>query len=531
MNRYKLKIFTAICSIALMTSCINDLDTEPLNKRISTSSSVFKNPASYKEFLAKLYGSLTLTGQRGEYGQPEIPNPDEGETSFMRMYWSVQEITTDECLGAWANVGVIELRGTSWSEQNPYNQLLYQRIFINIAYCNEYIREVSSRVDALPADLKNDVEMYIREARFLRALFYYYAMDLWGNVPFVTEKDAIGAFLPRQTSRTELFQYIEKELLEIAPALSAPGANEYARADQAAAWMLLAKLYLNATVYTGAERNTDCITYCKKIIDSGAYSLHNNYDELFLADNHLRRNEIIFPVAEDGNSTRNYGGMTFVIHAQVAADATMDPTGAFGINGGWGGNRFRKALVDKFEDTSGETDTRANFFTTNRSSEITNQNEFKEGYASTKFKNVTSAGDAGVNATFVDTDFPLFRLADVYLMYSEAVERGGNGGDVATAVSLINELRERAYGNASGNITESDLTLQFILDERARELYWEAHRRTDLIRFKQFTGDAYIWDWKGNVKNGTATASHYDVFPIPATDLATNTNLKQNDGY
>jgi hypothetical protein len=356
-------------------------------------------------------------------------------------------------------------------------------------------------------------------------------MDLWGNVPFVTEEDAIGAFLPEQISRAALFEYIEKELLEISPDLAAPGSNEYARADQGAAWMLLARLYLNAKVYTGTERNTDCITYCKKILDSNVYSLHNNYDELFMADNHLYRNEIIFPIAEDGNATRNYGGMTFVIHAQVSADASMDPMNTFGIGGGWGGNRFRKAFVDKFEDASGATDTRANFFTDDRTPEIINQNEFKEGYASTKFKNVTSGGVAGKNDIFVDTDFPLFRLADVYLMYAEAVKRGGNGGDLATAVSLINALRERAYGDDSGNIGEAELTLQFILDERARELYWEAHRRTDLIRFDQFTGDNYIWDWKGNVKNGTATASHYNLFPIPATDLATNTNLDQNDGY
>jgi hypothetical protein len=530
MNQYKISI-VVILSVLMMTSCLSDLDTEPLNERISTSKSVFDDPASYKEFLAKLYGSLTLTGQRGEYGQPEIPNPDEGETSFMRMYWSAQEITTDECLGAWANTGVIEFRSTSWSEQNPYNQLLYQRIFINIAYCNEYIRDVSARVDGLPAGQKEDVAMFVNEARFLRALFYYYAMDLWGNVPFVTEKDAVGAFLPKQIDRADLFTYIESELLEITPGLATPGTNEYARADQAAAWTLLAKLYLNAEVYTGTDRSTDCITYCNKIIESGVYSLHDNYDELFLADNHLRTNEIILPIAEDGDATRNYGGMTFVIHAEVAADASMDPAGSFGVNGGWGGNRFRSAFVSKFDDITGNTDTRANFFTTGRTIDIINQNNFTEGYSCTKFKNVTSDGVTGKNPTFVDTDFPLFRLADVYLMYAEAVKRGGSGGNITTALQYVNELRERAYGDTSGNIAAGDLTLQFILDERARELYWEAHRRTDLIRFGQFTGDTYLWDWKGNVKTGTATDVHYNLFPLPATDLATNTNLKQNEGY
>lgn len=531
MNRYTIKAIAFVFISMTIASCIDDLDTEPLNERISTSSSVFKEAASYKEFLAKLYGSLTLTGQRGEYGMPEIPNPDEGETSFMRMFWSVQEIPTDECIGAWANVGVIELRGMTWSEQNPYNQLLYQRVFINIAYCNEFIRAVSARVNDLPEGQREDVTRYLNEARFLRALFYYYAMDLWGNVPFVTDKDPIGAYLPPQIERAALFAYIEEELLATLPGLADPGMNEYGRADRAAAWMLLAKMYLNAKVYTGTERFTDCITYCNNIINSGAYSLHDNYDELFMADNHQLRNEIILPIAEDGNSTRNYGGMTFVIHAQLAADASMDPEGNFGIIGGWGGNRFRRAFVEKFADPSGDTDSRANFFTTDRTLEITNQNEFREGYSCSKYTNKTSTGTAGVHGTFVDTDFPLFRLADVYLMYAEAVKRGGTGGSENTALELVNDLRERAYGDDSGNISATDLTLQFILDERSRELYWEAHRRTDLIRYGQFSGDSYLWDWKGNVKEGAATDDHYNLFPLPATDLVTNTNLEQNDGY
>jgi starch-binding outer membrane protein, SusD/RagB family len=215
----------------------------------------------------------------------------------------------------------------------------------------------------------------------------------------------------------------------------------------------------------------------------------------------------------------------------VAADASMDPLNTFGVGGGWGGNRFRSAFVDKFTDISGETDTRANFFTTDRTKEIDNQNAFSEGYSCTKFKNVTSTGAAGQNETFVDTDFPLFRLADVYLMYAEAVLRGGTGGDAQVALSLVNELRERAYGDTSGNITAGELNLQFILDERARELYWETHRRTDLIRFGQFTGDAYKWDWKGNVKEGAGISDHLALFPLPASDLITNTNLIQNTGY
>ncbi len=532
MKRYRFTAGVLLLSL-LASSCINDLDTEPLNARITTSTSVFKDPASYKEFLAKLYGSMNLTGQRGEYGMPELSAPDEGTTSFLRTFWSIQEITTDECITAWGDAGLMEFHGHNWSEQNGYNQLLYQRIFINIAYCNEFIREVSKRVSGLPEAQQAEVTRFIAEARFMRALFYYYALDIWGNVPFVTEADAPGAYMPPQIKRADLYAYLEKELTNILPALADAGKNEYGRADKAAAWTLLAKLTLNAEVYLGKgnQRYTETLGYCQNIINSGVYALADRYEKLFLADNDLLRNEIIFPVAEDGNNTRNYGGVTFLIHAAVGG--SMDPVEGFGISatGGWAGNRFTNAFVKRFADPSGNTDQRAMFYTNGQTLEIDHPTVFTEGYLSTKFRNITSTGAKGQNDTFVDTDFPLFRLADVYLMYAEAVKRGAQGGDLNLAIEYINRIRARAYGDASGNITASDLTLHFILDERGRELYWEGHRRTDLIRFGQFTGDAYLWDWKSNVKGGAASDPHYDIFPIPSSDRAINTNLAQNFGY
>lgn len=532
MKLYKLSITLVMMLCLLMTACLNDLDTAPLNQQIITSKNVFDDPASYKEFLAKLYGVLTLTGQRGEYGQPEISADDEGTTSFLRGYFAIQELTTDECISAWGDAGLNDFRAHTWSAQNGYIQLLYQRVFVNIAYCNEYIREVSARVNGLSADMQKDVKLYLAEAKFLRALYYYYALDLWGKVPFVTEADAPGAYLPRQISRADLFVYIEKELQDALPELAPAGANEYARADQAAAHMLLAKLYLNAEVYLGKgnQRYTECITHCNAILNAGIYSLTENYADLFLADNARLRNEIIFPVAEDGNYSRSYGGVTYIIHAAVGG--SMDADNGFGIkSGGWSGNRFTKTFVNKFADPSGATDKRAMFYTNGQTLEIDHTIVFTEGYLSTKYRNITSTGAKGQNETFVDTDFPLFRLADVYLMYAEAIVRGGSGGDFAKAVDYINDIRERAYGNTDGNIAAADVTLDFLLDERARELYWEAHRRTDLIRFGKFAGDSYIWAWKGNVKDGAATPAYVTVFPLPASDRAVNTNLEQNFGY
>jgi hypothetical protein len=156
---------------------------------------------------------------------------------------------------------------------------------------------------------------------------------------------------------------------------------------------------------------------------------------------------------------------------------------------------------------------------------------FNHGYAVTKWKNVKSTGGAGSNATHPDTDQPIFRLADAYLMYAEAVLRGGQGGTPATALDYVNQIRTKAYGSTAGNITQDQLTLSFILDERARELYWEGYRRTDLIRYGLFTGSGYIWQWKGGVQAGIATDAKYNLYPIPDADLGANPNLVQNTGY
>jgi hypothetical protein len=508
---------------------MKDLDVKPKDPTIISSATVFDDPQAYKQFLAKLYATLSLTGQRGESGLPEIAANDEGTTSFLREYWTNQESCTDENLNAWGDQS--EHHSHSWSSQNPYVTLMYQRLFINISYCNEYIRSANDNLGKLDGGLKTEVSRYIAEARFLRAFFYQCALDLYGNVPFVTEQDKPGAYLPKRITRPELFNYVEGELKAILPLLADPGMNEYARADRAAAWALLSRLYLNAEVYTGQQKNAESITYANEVLNSGKFALHGSYPQLFLADNEKYRGEIILPIASDGNNSRGYGDVTFIIHAGVGG--SEDAANEFGIaSGGWAGNRMTPSFVtSKFADPSGATDHRAIFYTRNQTLTITHTNVFTEGYLCAKFKNITSTGALGKNTTFVDTDFPLIRLAEVYLNYAEATVRGGAGGDAIKALKLVNDLRTRAYGNSSGNITSTQLNLDFLIDERGRELYWEGHRRSDLIRFGKFTGGSYLWDWKGNVMNGKATDAHYNLYPIPASDLLLNTNLIQNKGY
>lgn len=733
----KLSVFAAAILIAF-ASCVNDLDTLPLDKDVITSVDVYAKPENYKGVLAKLYAGLAVSGQQGPHGMNDLSGLDEGFGQYLRAYWYAQEVPTDEAVIGWNDGNLRDYHDMDWTSNNEFISNLYYRIFYQVSLCNEFIRESSPEKLAergIPEASRTDIALFREEARFLRALSYYHALDLFGNVPFVTEKDMVGAFFPEQISRADLFKYVETELLAVESKLSAPGQIEYGRADQGAVWTLLAKLYLNAEVYIKQPKYTESLTYSKKIIGAG-YTLENKYQNLFLADNHKSK-ENIFTITQDGLHTKTWGGTTFIIHASIGG--SMKPAD-YGVNGPWAGLRTTKQFVSKFINIAGlksasvatksakaypviyvpggyqkaagysagdwdpanapnlasvnsdknyegyvyfskagdeykftegpnwdanwgdngadgtleagganlkaavvglykinvslsdktvksvktdwgvigdatpggwDSDTnmdfdpvkkewkiivelkkgafkfRANdgwdinlgdkgadgileygadniaiavagkyeiklklgtpdytytvskfssdgrqmFYTDGQQIEIDNLFEFTHGYAITKWKNVTSGGVTGSDLTHTDTDFPMFRLADVYLMYAEAVLRGGAGGDAGTALNYVNQIRTRAYGDAGGNISSADLTLDYLLNERARELYWECHRRTDLIRFGKFSGDKYIWAWKGAVKDGKATDAKFDIYPIPASDVVANPNLKQNTGY
>jgi len=520
MKNYKIKTLAVLFAALLFSSCVKDLNVTPKDPNIITSLTVYSTPLAYKQGLAKLYATFAVSGQQGPAGQADISGIDEGFSNYLRQYWNVQELTTDEAVMAWNDATIKDLHWQTWAPNDVFIAAIYSRIMYTVALSNEYIRATTGNTDP-------DIIKFHAEARFLRALAYSHAIDLFGNPPFVTEADAPGAFFPKQTTRAELFTYIESELKAIENELGAPR-FEYARADQAAAWTVLAKLYLNAKVYTGTERNADCVTYCKKVLAS-TYTLSAKYANNFTADNNLS-SEIILPITSDGKYTQTYGGMTYLVHAQIGG--TMPPA-QFGVGGGWGGIRTTKTFVAKFADNSGNTDKRAMFWSDGQKLDIFDIGQFTDGYAITKYSNLTSTGGPAADAhpDFVDTDYPLLRLADVYLMYAEAFLRGGAGADVTTALGYVNALRVRAFGNVSGNITSDQMTLDFILDERARELYWEGHRRTDLIRFGKFSSGTYVWPWKGKVADGVATDAHLDLFPIPSNDLGANPTLKQNAGY
>lgn len=532
MKHIKFLILGLLPTIFMLTSCLKDLEVTPLDSDVIVSENLGDNEGAMIQTLAKLYASFAISGQSGT-GDSDISGIDAGFGVYTRALWMLQELTTDEALCAWNDQTIKDYHWHTWSAQDVFNNAMYSRIIYTVSICNEFIRNTKGNAD-------ETIKTYNAEARFLRALAYFHAIDMYGNPAFITEDDLPGSFFPEQITRAELFNYIESELLAIETELGEPGFM-YGRADKGAAWMLLARLYLNAEVYIQQPKYTECITYTKKVIDEGGYSIDPFYQRIFAANNN-ESPEMIFAINYDGQFTHNYGGTTYILHA--ATGPQMMEATTLGIGSGWGGNRATKQFINKLVDTLAyPLDANDPMFTrcpdkrvhvhTLANWDIHNVGTFTDGIAIWKYTNMTHDGQPAEHPhnDFVCTDFPIFRLADAYLMYAEAVVRGGAGGDLGTALQLVNDLRNRAYGDASGNITAAQLTLDFILDERAKELYWEAVRRTDLIRFGKFTSADYVWAWKGNVFEGRGTEEYRNLFPIPATEVGSNNNIDQNDGY
>ncbi len=529
----------------MFSSCLKDLDVKPKDPSSILSDNLYDNPDYLKGALGKIYASFIIQGQ-GSNGGDDIASGDGAFFTTMRALWNLQELPTDEAICAWGDAGISDLNTQTYGPDNPFLTALYQRLGLSITYANEFIRNTEGKTDP-------DIIRYNAEARFLRALAYSWDMDLFGNPPFTTEKDQVGNFFPKQldpnlsVARKKLFDYVVNELHSIEGNLSEPGTSSV-QADRGAAWMLLARLYLNAEVYTGTAKWDSCKIYCDKVINSGAYSLATDYRQNFSADNDSYSNpEMIFAWEQDGIHTQGYVGTTFIIESSSDAKyIRAEDFHGLTSNTNWNGNRATKQFLNVMIDTltlygGSPIPTSDSLFAT-----CPDKRVFLKRKKSLDIPSASSSGDYGVgvykftakntdgskaadyNPAFASTDYPVFRLADAYLMRAEALFRLNNSGD---AVKDINIIRERAYGNTSGDITAGQLNAQFILDERGREFYYEGQRRTDLVRFGKFTDGNYNWAWKGGVMDGTNTDSHLNVFPIPGAEVSANPNITQNPGY
>ena len=513
-----MKYFLSIlAATALLASCIGDLNVTPIDPNSNTADKALVDEAAYTSFLASIYTGFATSGYYGANGDPSISGLDGGASQYIRGLFHHSELTTDEAVCGWNDQTIKNFHWMNWTTDDTFIYAFYSRIFMQVSAANEFIRE------AMASDVTfSQKEEFIAEARVLRALAYFHAIDNFGNVPFADETSVVGAF-PSQISRVELFNWLERELTDLIndSALAGARANGFARADKGVAKFLLAKLYLNAKVYTGTDRYNDCATVLGSLMNDG-YSLHttpngdifNAYQDLFLADNNKCTDEIIFAIEQDGINTTSYGATNYLIFASTGGE--MDPA-AMGISSGWGGLRTTPEFYDKFTGT----DARNLFYTATQQKSIDDLGEFSHGYAFMKFRNIKSDGNPGQELGFVDTDFPMMRYADVLLMAAECALNGAS----IDGLGAFNQVRARA-----GLPAVTALTAQLILDERGRELYQECWRRSDLIRFGQFTS-GYNWQWKGNVKEGKDVESYRTLFPIPDSDRLANTGLQQNQGY
>ena len=547
-TKYIKQLFSAALIAVLssgVTSCINDLDISPIDPQTGGS-------FDQQGVFVKGYAMLGVTGQKGIDGSPDLDGQDEGESGFYRTTFNCNELPTDECLWAWQeNQDIPQLTSISWSPSSQRTEWVYVRLGYDITQYNFFLDQTESMTDA--ETLRQRAEI-----RFLRALHYWYFLDLFGKAPF---KEHFNNDLPVEKKGTELYTYIQNELNEIEGDMYEPRQAPFGRADKAANWLLRARLYLNAGVYTGQTDYAKAEEYASKVIGS-AYKLCTNYSELFMADNDENENamqEIILPIRQDGVKTRNYGGSTYLVcGTRVAGMPRM------GTTNGWSCIFARAAMVQKFfsnlddvpmlradvEIPKGlDTDEQIDDFGAEHGIRTEDMikaagddrallysgvgggrrkihtdaiSGFTDGLSIVKWQNYRSDGKPVSHATYPDTDIPLFRLAEAYLTRAEAIFR--QGGD---ATGDINELRKRA--NCTRKV--QTVTEQELIDEWAREFYLEGRRRSDLVRFGMFTTNKYLWDWKGGAMNGTSVASYYNKYPIPVSDINNNRNMSQNEGY
>ncbi len=535
-----------LLTAALVAACVNDLDTLPLNKTEPVSEYVYgTNETAYKEGLGRLYFQFVTNDLT------DLQQMDGGASEVIRAFWSVQETSTDEAKCSWENdAWVRALNTNTWSEvQNDAVYAVYVRTLQGIALVNEYLRQTTPeklQSRGVSAELARKIDGFRDEARFIRAYLYWMAIDCFGSVPFTTEKSPFGgAYFPQQASRTDIFdwcvgelQYLMSEDSDLLPARS-----NYPRADKGSAAGLLARMYLNSKVYTGVERWEEAKEVCEGIFAMG-YALCPDYAALFRGDNGENmqaRGEMLWAVDYSDSKTQSYGGTSYILSATLASTDITEASRPNGQRNGWAGLRVPYEFVSTYFNVSGQDYQTGTYEVADKRGEvfyIKGRTEsmdgalynFMNGWSCLKFNNIpfgqTNESFLPQSAlkTFSDVDFPMIRLGEIYLIYAEACM---NTGAEALALPKLRELSSRA-----GVEPPQHITRDFLVAERARELMWEAHRRTDLIRYGLYHTDTYLWPYKGGDSfKGQAFPEYKCLFSIPPTELATNDKLVQNPGY
>ena len=576
----KAKYIVAAIAGALftLTSCINDLETLPMNDWDTTSETAYgTSEQAYVQGLAKLYFNFTSNDTT------DLLVSDGGASELIRCFWTCNEVSTDACKCAWGDTWAMAINSNTWTDaENDMVYGVFVRTLQGISYVNEYLRQTAPEKLAdrgVDAALAAKIEVFRAEARFLRAYFYWMAMDIFGAVPFTTEDSPFGAEAPKQASSKSIYNFVVSELEDLATDASVmPAAkSNRPRADKGSVLGLLARVYLNAEVYSGEPAYDKAKSTCERIFGLG-YALCSNYEHLFRGDNGENAdayNEFLYAVSYDQDKAQSWGGGTYLTCAAIGAEDKETETdedwivdgevkkddkgnplkvkiSRIGTGNGWNGLHIHEQFINKFynpTDVDWENGTYtiadkrgANIFTTEKRTggtftELTNT--FYDGWGCYKYNNIPSTED-GLEYWLrtqnpdksTNIDFPMIRLAEIYLIYAEACLRLGSG---ATAQQYMAQLAERAgvdYGFDKLGSWDNEARDWFVA-ERARELLWEGHRRTDLIRYGLFTSAEYLWPFKGGEESvlGQEFADYKKLFAIPASQIKANPDLKNPVGY
>ena len=529
-----------------MTACVGDLDTLPLNSTDPVSEYVYDDTEQpYLQGLTRLYFQFMTNDLT------DMQQMDGGASELIRAFWSVQETTADAAKCSWENdAWVRALNTNTWNEtQNDAVYAVYVRTLQGIAFANEYLRQtVPAKLKdrGVSAELAAKIDGFRAEARFIRAYLYWIALDCFGNVPFTTENSPFGgAYFPSQASRKDVFDFCisELEFLRSDESPMMMSRALYPRADKGSVSGLLARMYLNSNVYSGVERWSEAKAVCEDIFSMG-YALCPDYAALFRGDNGENpqaRSEMIWAISYNAEKTQSYGGTSYILSASLASTDITDTSRPNGQRNGWAGLRVPYEYVSKYFGVSGQdyvtgtyqvADKRGQaFYIKGRSESMDGAlYSFMNGWSCLKFNNIPSGQTdrsylpTSALKAFSDVDFPMIRLAEIYLIYAEACMNLGTPG---TALPYLAKLSQRA-----GVEPPAEITSDFLVAERARELMWEAHRRTDLIRFGLYDSGEYLWPYKGGgTFAGQSFPPYKRIFPIPPTELAANDKLVQNPGY
>lgn len=571
LNKFKtIAPAAALLLSASLSSCMADLDKGNIDPNVET------NPSTLGLY-TKCYAGLIMEGNDGK---ADFTIDDDGKSTLLRNIFNFNELPTDEAICWWSDGGLTDISYNKYNAATPTLKYLYYRLMSNISFENNFLN--------LDAAKEEDKTRYA-EVRVIRAYNYFLMLDFFGDPAFVEKSSSESPYQAHtynpkfeanktytraellQMGREFLFKWVEKELLEAEPDLlpAKPEKDtdaDYGRIDKGACWLLLSRLYLNAGTYLNNDGQDNpywdkALQYAENVIKSD-YALFDDsrisetakgngyqpYDLLFMGDNGSNGAscEAILPLMQDGTMTQGYGGSLFYI-AALWNDAMKSVTGkdAGTTENAWSGMRVRPSFLKVFFNNPSvvvkkeakdirkmNIDDRAIFWgkgndKNDRTLELGENKSFFSGIVTPKWNNNYAEGGTPHDSKFVDTDFFLFRVAEAYLNAAEAeMHLNGEGSDKAKG--YIDKLRERAHADV-----HSSYTLNDVLDERARELYCEGLRRTDLIRFNQYGGNkaTYKWELKGGSDNGSNFDKTKNVYPLPSSEILANKNLTQIDGY